>query len=292
MCSAALPLAASHARSVSDKTAGCRAYMMAPRCCYAIRYWLKHWARGSRDQSLRRLRGLLGALSPIEACGCVLECVRSNYDPNVIRITPLLLWEVYDWHRKVPNHAHRQVWYALRHFIRRRLSHHAVQVRKAVLEAAEDAFCFSAADKRRLFLQNILHPQEEIWLTIIDWTEYVAWRDLVSLLIQEHPWTQGTAWNVLFALDNWVIDYMDEAQKQELLDALKRVLLYVDGLCVTQSVDKMALCKICETIGFHIRGEAAEHTLREVTKRCQSVAVFRACWNAIEDHFEAGKHMS
>jgi hypothetical protein len=291
MRSSALSLAASHTYSCSNKTACPRTYMTARHDCCYMRYWLKRWARGCRDQSLRRLRERLASLSPAEACALVLECVRSDYDPEVTFITPLLIWEVYGWHKKAPNRTHRQVWYTLRRFVRRRLCHYHIKVREAGFKAAENAYCYTAADKRRLFLQNILHPQEDIWLTIVDWAQYVAWRDLISLLLQETPWRHGTAWNVLFVLDNWVIDRMDEVQKQELLDALKRVLLHVDRLCSTQDVDEMALWKICETIGFHIRGEAAKHMLREMTQQCQSVAVCQACWNAVEDYFGTDDHV-
>lgn len=177
--------------------------------------------------------------------------------------------------------------YFLRRFIRRRLSHHNLRIREAALQAANDAFCYTAADKRRLFLQNILHPQEEIWLTVIGWAKYVAWRDLISLLLQEAPWRNGTAWNVLFALDGEFIDHMNKAQKQALLDALKDVLLYVDRLCLTRSVEGMALWKICETIGFHIGGDAARNTLREVARLCRSEVVRKECQNSIDDYFTA-----
>lgn len=255
-----------------------------------MRYWLKRWAHGEMERSLRHLRQMLGALSPVEASRQVFDCVRHSYDPDTIQMTPLLLRSIYWWHRKMPNRTHQQVWYTLRQFIRRRLAHYDPQVREAAWSAANDAFCYTTADKRRLFLQNILHPQEEVWLTIIDWAEYVAWRDLVSLLLREAPWRNGTAWNVLFAIDNVVIDRMDEAGKMALLDALKTVLLYVDRLCLVRTVDKMALWKICETIGFHIQGNDARRALLEVATRCRSEVVRQECRSAVRGYFKQAHH--
>ncbi len=262
------------------------------RLCHELKYWILQWYHKKEPSSFRHLRWLLHHYPAEEAIEVLLVCAGRDMSSELLETIPLLAEAVYEWKRKPNGRSRKRTWYFLRRFIRRRLSHHSLRIRKAALGAVDEAFCYTAADKQRLFLQNILHPQEDIWLTIVDWAEYVAWRDLISLLLQETPWRHGTAWNVLFALDNWVIDYMDESQKQELLDALKRVLLYVDGLCLTQRIDRMALWKLCETIGFHIRGEYAEHILREVTKRCQSVAVFRACWNAIEDYFEVDEPVS
>ena len=169
-------------------------------CCRHIRYWLKRWAHGKRDESLRRFRRRLGILPLKEAYLQVLACVKNSDDPDIIETTPLLLREVRNWHRKVPNRTHQQVWYSLRHFISRRLRQRRVKVLEAALHAVNNAFCYGTADKRRLFLQSILHPQPQVWLTIVDWAEYVRWRDLVSLLLRETPWQNGTAWNVLFAL--------------------------------------------------------------------------------------------
>ncbi len=183
--------------------------------CRHIRYWLKRWAHGKRDESLRRFRQRLGILPLKEACLQVLACVKNSDDPDIIETTPLLLREVHNWHRKVPNRMHQQVWYSLRHFISRRLRQRRVKVLEAALHAVDNAFCYSTADKRRLFLQSILHPQPQVWLTIVDWAEYVLWRDLVSLLLRETAWRSGTAWNVLFALDIAVIDRMDESKERD-----------------------------------------------------------------------------
>lgn len=245
------------------------------RCNY-IRYWLKRWAHGERDRSLTHLKRLLSPLTSDNACSVVLRCVHNERDTDVVTITPLLLWEVYEWHRKVPNRTHTQVWYALKHFIRRRMAHYSVAAREAAIEAAHYAFCYTAADKRRLFFHNILHPQEEIWLSVMRWAEYVTWRELIALLLQAPPWLNGTAWNVLLTLDD-VIRYMSEAQRQELLQALEGVLLYVDELCLVRSVDKTALWKACETVGFHVRGEAAARILRRVARRCRSALVRQEC---------------
>lgn len=263
--------------------------MVRPRAY--IRYWLKRWAHSERERSLRHLRRVLGALSPVEASRQVFDCVRHSYDADIIEMTPVLLWNVYEWRKKMPNRTHQQVWCTLRQFIRRRLAHHDPQVREAGWGAADNAFCYTTADRRRLFLQNILHPQEEVWLTIIDWAEYVAWRDLISLLLRETPWRSGTAWNVLFAIDNVVIDRMDEAQKTALLGALKTVLLYVDKLCLVRSVDRMALWKICETVGFHIQGIDAKRTLLEVATRCRSEVVRQECRSAVRDYFKQAHHV-
>jgi hypothetical protein len=255
--------------------------------CRHIRYWLKRWAHGKRDESLRRFRQRLGILPLKEAYLQVLACVKNSDDPDIIETTPLLLREVHNWHRKVPNRTHHRVWYSLRRFISRRLKHHCVKVREAALHAVDNAFCYSTADKRRLFLQSILHPQPQVWLTIVDWAEYVLWRDLVSLLLRETAWRSGTAWNVLFALDIAVIDRMDEEQREGLLGALKEVLFYVDQLCVRREVEETALWKICETLGFHIRGDAAKTILEQVAKECRSWAVRAQCLSAILDYWEA-----
>jgi len=73
--------------------------------CRHIRYWLKRWAHGKRDESLRRFRRRLGILPLSEACLRVLACVKNSDDPDIIETTSLLLREVHNWHRddRVPH---------------------------------------------------------------------------------------------------------------------------------------------------------------------------------------------
>lgn len=250
--------------------------------CRDICHWLNRWAKGKRDESLRRLRQRLSALPLTEACLQVLACVESSYEADIVEIVPLLLEEIYEWHRRVPNQTHRQVWIALRRFIHRRLRHYNVRVNEAALSAVYAAFCYGSADKRRLFLRRILHSEEAIWITIVDWVEYVAVDDLLHLLQQRTPWHNGKAWNVMFALDFLIYD-MDDVRRRKLLERLREVLRYVDELCVAGGVDEMALWKVCETIGFHIGGAESAKLLREVARTSRSKAVKKACMSELRD---------